>query len=448
LATEQGVLRVLARPEMSVASVELQGVALVGRGGRQAVFPLTDGRRYTLELPPEAFVITAYKGVNRIGEFAVTGAGEPIIASGGQAVVTRAQIKEDNLVAISKSGFGRLDAASLLPLVENRVSVTSDWCELEVLVQNAPSGEWSLQLSGPSPDGDPIAPLPYDVRVRSEPVRDGICRFFPVTPGVHHLRLVSKDGNPSAVVATARVYDAPRLQRVQVTLDGLCWSRCHINGMGEVMDFLGINYLSRGRSSSLGRLGDTSAWTSTDRVTVIPLNSSAFPGGLPVDLFRQGEVFEGGLAPDIAFVSIDARARHGGVVSVRRPGSMVALKEYQQVLRCVATQGQSLPLLAWEYTRKGEYLIGAVKQVPRARYCSISIETSGRWLAATVVGADGLVDVDVIVGGVRVTLGRYPSGYPVNMWIPSIVKSMIFSSGERSKRIDVVASINALEVSL
>src|SRR5690606_7451414 len=300
-----GQMLMLAHPSRRSVQLLMHDQVLVGTDGAR-VFPLVGNRTYKVHLSSRALQVVATRGGQRIREFAVM-AGDSIVHAKCGVALLNASENDREVLVVSELGWGLAREAQLLPLVENDVKVSPNWITLKVLVNGRVEKGVRVMLCGPEPVDSRILPILADPRVRVASVEDNVSTFFPVVPGHHHVRLVSAVGNVSEVVTTLSVSEEPK-QSVGINVDGWRLMRVRIEGMSEVLDFLGRGYISDAQAGSIKRDGKVELWGVGGRTAgVVPTTDIDLPNGLPIaDVGESAGGLEADLHSEIAFVSVNA----------------------------------------------------------------------------------------------------------------------------------------------
>lgn len=445
---DQSMIALLAHPPGAAVQLRWESVRLTDASTGGDTFALGHGVTYTVQLPPDAVLVCAAYGSRRLSQFAVLTSEGPLLVTNGVAMVSATKVRGQVVTVVGEQGWAQIAGDELLPLIENVVQVGNKWATVEVYLEGDPRDVASVQLSGPSPDGKPLLPSLMDPRVRESSLKDGRCVFYPVVPGEHHVRLLSRDNKPSPVVSAFHVDTSPS-QSIRLSIHGFARRQLRIAGFSELLNFLGTRFVNDGSGGGIGANGKLVIWDTGGDLEVLPSFEVALPRGIPVSTVRtsSGDI-EGELRSNIAFVVASANPQHGGRISFERPGLVGKLAEQRDGFRFVTVQGDVVPYLVWERTETQRLLVGWVAAVPHQRYCEYRVDTAGRWVTLEFSAPLQCVEVCIQVGAAREILGAYTTMQPARVWLPRSIRELRFRAGDRSWSVLVPPQSDAVSVKL
>lgn len=325
----------------------------------------------------------------------------------------------------------------LLPVVENEVDVGLSWIRVGLTFEGRVPADCRLQLAGPVPGDQPLMSHTGDPRIREQPLSEQRCTFYPAVPGRHSIRLKSTEGALSPVVAWITVDESPD-QDFRINAGDFQRVTCTINGLGELLTFLGVRFLNDGQGGGIGQDGRLRLWSLGTEITEVTSYETTLPRGIPVISQRlaNGDI-DANLSPNIAFVSVWAQAQHGGQLLFKRPDRAGSLRTAEGSARFVTVQGDSMPLVVWEQSHAGLTLLGAVTSVPTERYTQYVVDTAGRWVALSFEGAARGIDLHAQLGGVTVSIGEFATLTPARIWLPYTCTALVAVDGDLSWHLSI-----------
>jgi hypothetical protein len=330
------------------------------------------------------------------------------------------------------------------------VAIDRDWLTLNVaVIGSVPVGS-RLQLSGPSPDGEPILPLKSDPRVRDEAIDVGVARFYPTVPGWHHFRMVDAAGGVSQPLARIKL-EADLNQTVTLDLQAVRHVPVRVSGLAEVLQFLGRKFVNTAYGRTVAEDGITWVWIQ-DAADEVRLNciDLEVPSGIPIVIrSRTDKLWELELAPDISFVTVEAQPRHGGAIRFAKPGTATSLRTLGNHARFVGRQRALEPYVVWETVGDTRYLIGVLEHAPASRYETLRVDTSGRWVSVTCASAwPAFVSLYGSFGRQRELIATIGSNRPTQVWIPTCVQSVTAVNGTHEAVVAIGAADSYLSIQL